>query len=197
MDKIKIQPTALKNVTFNYNGQEVEVIPYMTLIQQGAIINRYLQEMFEDIENNFDKRHSDRIRAEYQLKIIVLDMFTNIDISSIDVENFFIENLYREVTSRILNYGDFESLLFMVVSDYRENETLKNSVGTVLEKASERLYEILSTFSELTPEKVGEMTSSVSGLLEEVKGISKPDALIFPEQQEKPKRKRARRNVKK
>ena len=197
MDKIKIQPTALKNIVFNYKGQEVEVVPYMTLIQQGAIINRYLQEMFEDVENNYRERHSDRIRAEYQLKIIVLDMFTNIDTESINIETFFIEELYREVTGRILNYGDFESLLFMVVSDYRENETLKNSVGTILEKASDKIYEVLSAFSELSPEKIEVMTSSVTGLLSDVKGISNPDNLVFPVPQGKPKQKRARRNVKK
>jgi len=197
MDKISIQPTTLKNAKFDYYGQEVEVVPYMTLIQQGAIINRYLQEMFEDVENNFGKKHSDRIRAEYQLKVIVLDMFTNIDVSSLDIETFYIENLYREVTSRILNYSDFEGLLFMVVSDYRENESLQNSVGIVLEKASEKLYDVLSAFSELTPEKVGEMTKSVTGLLEEVKGVSNGDNLVFPAPQGKPKQKRARRNVKK
>jgi len=179
MDKIKIQRKPFENVTFDFEGQTVEVKPFMSFAEKSALAESYIKTMFLDFENNTIVGETDRIRAEYQLMINVLGFYTNIDVTDIDVVSVYVEDLFRKVTDNIKNYFEFECLLMDIVEDYRKDLALKHSVGKVVEELSEKAMDVLSKFSELTPESINELATTTSNLIKEAREISNPaDSLL-------------------
>jgi hypothetical protein len=180
MDKISIQPLEIKSVEFDYNGQMVEVKPYMSVNEKATLIEVYLFGMFEDKENKFlSNTESDRLRADYQLMLMVIDKFTNINLQELDLDKIYLDDLFYEVTKRIYGWIHFKNLLYAIVNDYQKDMMLKHSLGKVIEELSEKLLNILSTFSELSPESIKELSNSASELLKQTKDIANPDKLLF------------------
>jgi hypothetical protein len=187
MEKISITAREEpKTIKFDFYGQIIEVKPYLSLSEKGAIIQSYVDEMFFDRENNIIiQLDADRFRAEERLKYSVLDIMTNIDTSSLDMGTFYMDELFQVVVDKIVNYQSLRTLLDDIVEDYNREQVIKTSVGTVLDNMLSVVLNTLNDLKVMTPDKLEEFTAKNQELILQAQELSNP------------KPKKVRRHVKK
>ena len=169
MQKINITKKALENVKFSFNGEEVEVIPYISNSTQETLIQVYLSAYFQDAKEN-------RMNAELVNKIGVLDLMTNINIDDFEgtdlvllLDNISGSGLWEKITKAIKNYREVEFNISVAVDSIKKN---KSDIGYVIQKfLDEKVNPILQKFGEfdLTDEKLSQMKGIVSELGEQLK----------------------------
>jgi hypothetical protein len=155
MDKVKLELKLPKNKIVEYNGVEFEVIPFFSYSQQAFLIERYLEEYFtirEDTLNPSSKYNY--LDAEYKLMYFIIDMNTSIDIDSLPNELCVDSYLSNKIVSEIVGFYDFKEKLSLIVEEVKEQNRLKNSVGTVLSDLIDKAYLLLDKFSEIQPESI-------------------------------------------
>lgn len=148
MEKIKISKNQQKNVIFEFNGDKIEVIPYIDKQTQEGLIKVYFSAFFEGDKEN-------RLNAEVINKMAILDLMTNIDIdveAGKDVGSGKLVNLiddvtasglWEKITKSIKNYREYEYTLSCAIDQKRKetgdvayivNRFLENNVLPILEK---------------------------------------------------------------
>jgi hypothetical protein len=155
MEKVNLQLKAIKNKTIEYNGIEIEVMPFISLSEQTFLIENYIENYFgtpKDILINDTKYHY--FEAEIELKYLVTLFKTNINVEDLDNEFFTNIALWKEITDKIENWHDFKNTLERVICDIKQQETLENSVGKIIKDLVEKGYGLLDKLSDLNPEEI-------------------------------------------
>lgn len=138
MDKVKIDLKARELVEIK--PYDFLLKPYLSNVDQIVLISRYLEELFS--ENN--TREINHFKAENALMISVLELNTNIELSSetemfVSMDNIFEHyDLWEKVEKSIVNYSNFKMRLLRAVEIERENIRLQASLGKVLDNLYER-----------------------------------------------------------
>lgn len=189
MEKIKLEYKVPKNVSFEWNGNNIEVQPYLDLPQQSVLIKKYLMEYFNEgyaMREPEDVILSDSkycyLEAEYSLMNLLLHLVTNIEVqeNDFDLNVYDSSDLYNQVISRIKNYDSFKERLNRIILDIKEEEAQQKSIGTVLDSIADRLYLVLDNFSNITPENIanlaqltGDLTGKINDVQEEAPELKK------------------------
>lgn len=169
MDKIKLEFKAPKNKTIEYNGVEIQIIPYLDFIQQVGLVNKYVNDYFGEIENKLVPQSPyNFIEAEYNLKVYVIQTLTNIDVESLSVEIMSDENLFSNIVHNVSNYDEFRYRLDMVVDEIKEEIKLKRSLGQVIDNALEKFSGILEMMNNLSPEDIRGLQEETKTMLAEL-----------------------------
>jgi len=177
MKKVRfVQNEAEDVVSFEYNGQKVEVKPFMNSGEQSLLIENYLATYFYSKDNPVSGLKYDHLSAEYGMVLSVIDMFTSIlvvenDSLLIDPSRIYNTELWREITSKIQNYSDFRMNLLSAVEDKRKELELELSFGFVVSSLVKRLEELLINSNEVfsNPELVNKMTEDFKSALDQFK----------------------------
>lgn len=163
MDKVKI----------NFKEREwkfiekwgIKVKPYISLVDQMAMIEVYMEALFSDTGDSASRYMS----AENGLVANILELNTNIQlldgetvlVSMDDIfENF---EMYTAIENAIVNIGDFKRRLLKSVEAKREEMRIETSLGFVLDdlytKGTAYLSKIIET--EITPESMEQLKATL------------------------------------
>lgn len=150
----------------------ISVKPYVGLIDQMAIIDVYVKDLFSeegDVETNY-------IKAENGLIANILELNTNLKLVEevegegrvlVSMDDIFSNwDMYVAVENAIVNMGDLKRRLLKTVEAKREDMRLKTSIGFVLDnlyaKATEYISHIVAT--EITPESLEALKGTMQEL---------------------------------
>jgi hypothetical protein len=155
MDKINLEFKVPSNKTIEYNGQTIEIIPFMPLSQQVAFINMYVNTYFGETDKSLvPNSRFNYLEAELGLKQHILQWFTNINIDSLS-ENIYADSaLWDAIIRHIGNYGSFYERLERVVESIKDQFELENSVGSVLSGFIGKLNGWIEKMGDITPEEI-------------------------------------------
>ena len=173
MEKIVVNFSKQEKSTFDFDGQTIEVAPYIPGSLQAFLIEQYVKEYF--YSSTDQKILPDLLRnylgAELHLKLTVLDRLTNIQISNAndpDYTDFICVALWNLVTSEIKNYWEFEESLSCVVDEIKEEINLEKSVGGVIGGVASKINELLEKLNSISPEEMKGMAETASKTLKEL-----------------------------
>ena len=184
MEKIVVNFSKQEKSTFDFDGQTIEVAPYIPGALQAFIIEQYVQEYFYSATDQ--KILPDLLRnylgAQLHLKLTILDRLTNIQISNANDPNytdFICVSLWDLVVQEIKNYYDFEESLSYVVDEIKEEIKIEKSVGGVIGGVASKINELLSKLNSVSPEELKQLVSESQGIL---KGLeNSPASQVFIE----------------
>jgi hypothetical protein len=184
MEKIVVNFSKQEKSTFDFDGQTIEVAPYIPGALQAFIIEQYVQEYFYSATDQ--KILPDLLRnylgAQLHLKLTILDRMTNIQISNANDPNytdFICVSLWDLVTNEIKNYWEFEESLSCVIDEIKEEIKLEKSVGGVIGGVAGKINELLGKLNSVSPEELKQLVSESQGLL---KGLEQsPASQVFIE----------------
>ena len=175
MDKVKLEFKIPKNKKIEYNGVEFEVTPFLSMANQAVLINRYIAEYFGKVEIPVTKGSDyNYLGAEFSLKNNILQAVTNIDTEPLENDFYVDPDLWNSITREIINYWEFDDSLHYIVSEIKEQYVLKSSVGKVISDLADKVYPLLESLSNITPEEIEKLTESTKGLMKEVEETSFP-----------------------
>lgn len=142
--KIAFNEPELQEVT--YGKIKIKVKPYLSLTDQLTLLSVYLEEYFS-------KEQSKIIESEYKLMFGVLDLCTDIDVETLNLDGLLSNyKIWEDVRSKVKNYGEFRALLARTVDEIKENRRIEKSLGSIIESLFDRLSNLLN--SEISPETI-------------------------------------------
>jgi hypothetical protein len=169
MNKIKITEKPLKNAEFAFEGQNIEVVPFITSQTQESLILVYFTAFFEGSKEN-------RVNAERINKMAVLDLLTNVDIDSPDgttlvemLDNITSSGLWEKIEKSIKNYREYEHNLSIAIDSKRKENS---DIGFIFKQfIDEKINPLIEKFSSMdfTDEKLSEMKSLVAEVTSNLK----------------------------
>jgi hypothetical protein len=188
-EKIKINPNPLKQVELIYplpimkdgeiihskDEQKILINPIISLKDKIMLFHNYVDSYFKDGEVV-----SNYIDARYGLIFGITDLCTNIDIQSLDIDEY-ICGLWKEVYSRIANYNDFMSDIYNIVKTIADNSAVSKSVGSVIDKVAGDLIRITQKM-DLSPEGIKDLVGELQGQTKEF-----DEKYVSPPKNETPK----------
>ena len=158
MEKIRIKPKAVPNSSFEINKQKIIVTPYIGLSDRIVLATSYIDALFST-----DNMVENYLVAEDALAIAVIDICTNVEISSsddVDINYLIGSGLWEKVKSHIKNYSvlrrDIDRIVALVQAQNSTAGVLKeflNKVTEVLEDvdiSKEGIDNLVSQFQEQT-----------------------------------------------
>ena len=146
--------------TLKFDIYTVSVKPFLSLVDQMAIMAVYLDEYFSGGQSRV-------LEAEYKLVLSVIDLCTNVDISELRIDSLLGNyKLWEEIKSKIKNYGEFRALLAKTVEEIKQAKMLEKTLGSAIEGLLEKLNSILTT--DISPESI-EKTKEMLKMIEESK----------------------------
>lgn len=148
-ERVKISFKEPSVQTWNYNGVEFQFTPFITPEQQVALIERHLEQLFQG--GNFYTSQA-YVEAEYDLRNSILYLLTNVEIEG--KSPVMDEKFWNNFSYEIENYHYFMRRLHSVLDDYQSRQL---SLSTAVEKATDKIVEMLSFFENLDPEKLEEL----------------------------------------
>jgi hypothetical protein len=172
-EKIKINPSPLKQIELIYpspimkdgelvhskDEQKILINPIISLKDKIMLFRNYVDSYFKDgevVDNYID--------AKYGLIFGITDLCTNIDIQSLNIDEY-VGGLWKDVSSKISNYNEFMSDIYNIVKTISDNNAVVKSVGSVIDKlASDIMKSTKGT--DLSPD-------GIKNLLEEFQGQKK------------------------
>lgn len=166
MEKIEVK-TVVKNISFEYGLNTIEVNPIIGIQSMDTLKNTYLTALFKE-DGEWDEQ-----LAEFLFRRGVISLQTNIDIEKVteipEVDNLVWGKLYKEIVSHIYNYEDVYKSIMLSVSNKVEKYKIEKSTGKVLEGIIAYVTEIIDGFKNLKPEDIEKMKTEASGLMEQMK----------------------------
>jgi len=148
MEKIAISAAEKKPLKLEFVGQEVEVLQYISPINESIWIDNYIDSYFKD--GNHSQNY---LEAEWGLMLAVVNEMTNIRIieetDNVGLEELITSGLWDKIKSVIINYNDFKKDLESVVSYQREQNALDKSVGTVLGNVANKVTQLMDKIMEM------------------------------------------------
>lgn len=141
-NKQQVTFKAVGHVGVSFQDQTIKVKPYLSLTDQAAITAVYLENYFSDDASRV-------INSEFKLILAVLDFCTDIDIEKLSINDIMANfKLWKEINSKIVNYGEFRALLAKTIEEIKENKRIEKSLGNVVEK----VIEFFNGLGEISPE---------------------------------------------
>jgi hypothetical protein len=169
MDKIKVNLISEPVVKFEFQGQSIEVVPYITLENKIIFYTNYVNSLFEN-KNDGEFDPISYIEAEYSLILGVVDKCTNVDITSAKIDDIVNSGLWDKIIDRIENY-------FEVYEDIRgiiARIDHKKSIGNVIDGFANKLNMFLDNLSkmDMSSEGLDKLTHLFKDAQEQVKVIN-------------------------
>ncbi len=138
----------------SFQNQKILVKPYLSLTDQIVLLEVCVEEYFSNDLSGV-------ISSEHKLILAVLDQCTNIEVGEDTIPNILRNyKLWKEINSKIQNYGAFRALLNQTIEELKEKKRLEKSLGNMLEK----VLDFVSGLSEISPESI----DKIKELLKEV-----------------------------
>jgi len=157
-----------KSVEFDMGTNKVEVIKYLSLATQEALVELYLEAYFGETRFGND---TDVFGAEMILDLAILDLATNVNIhlKKFSMDKAYESGLIDTVRQHISNYDSLRMTIDRCVSDgARERFSAKGL-----------WKQLVVSFSELDVEKIKEIGKEIANLQDGVEGS--PLAGLFEE----------------
>jgi len=149
------------------NGQEITVRPFLSLAEQLALINNYIDTYFTPDENNISKDEYNLWGAEYALKLAIVDFCSSIEIKGA-FENLLYGKGYQEIENAIVNYWDFRELLDETVKNIKSQIIQKNSLASLVEKAGLILNDLGESMKNFKPEDLNKLKEAGKELISSI-----------------------------
>ena len=144
MEKIKITLNSQTVEKFEFQGQNIEVLPYVSLEDKIILYTNYIDSLFQDKkEGDFDCINY--IEAEYSLILGIVDKNTNVDINSVKVDDILNSGLWGKILYHIRNYFEIRNDVDELV--HRMDE--RKSVGNVLDNLANKVNLFLDNISKM------------------------------------------------
>ena len=192
MDKKKISLESPKNVNLTYGETVIKVKPFISMEEQVELIRNYIEQYFQvspllNTEKNY-------LMAEYGLMLAIVDMCTDImlfenDKPILTIDEILATDLWDTIRNKIVNYYEFSEKLNRIVSDIKQENESKMSLGYVLDGLAERVENAISSLMtfEPTEENMGKIKELVAQVNASpiLKGVS--EVLNIPEEVKKSK----------
>ena len=158
------------NVLLSYDTNvNIEVIPYLDAGTQAGLIAQYIKDLFDKngavLVKGVDKH---RFNAELAQMLYIIKSNTNIDIESVNENDFFDSKLWRDITASIANYEQFRIRQEEIVMDYEDQMDKLTSTGVVLSGLMEKLSSFVDSLAELTPESIASLQETGKSLIEQL-----------------------------
>ena len=168
MEKIEVKIDKTET-SFSFAGYKIKVNPIIEISNMGMLRDFYLSSLFKKgIDSEWDEQ-----LAEFMFRRGVLDLQTNIELTKFSkIEELDIlvwGELYKEVSSRIINYLDVYNSVKSSVEHEVEKYKISNSTGKVLSGIISYLSGVLEEFKNVKPEDIEKMKKEASSLLEQIK----------------------------
>lgn len=173
MDKVKLEIKIPEKVIINYNGVDIEIIPFLTIAQEAFLIQKYIEDYFgnpTDILINGTRYHY--LEAETKLKNYLIQLITNIEIEDLDVNIYSDSVLWNKIEDEILNYYDFEMKLYKVVNSVKQEENIKYSIGSVISNLVDKANAFIEKMEDMDPDKLKEAGEKGLELVERLEKTS-------------------------
>lgn len=161
MNKIKIVEKSIKNAEFSFEGQNIEVVPFITSQMQESLISVYFTAFF-------DGAKEDRVNAERINKMAVLDLLTNIDVDGHDgttlvemLDNIAASGLWEKIEKAIKNYREYTYNLDIAIASRRRE---KSDIAYIVKQfIDDKISPLIEKFSSIdfTDEKLTELKGLV------------------------------------
>ncbi len=160
-------------VTVPFQGQAVQVTPYISIDYQMVLAQQYLDAYFG--KSLILQTEKDYIMAEYSLMFGVLDLCTDVDLAAKDSDgnklfsmDVLLSNLdlWDAVRKAIRNYDDFYRKLCRVVNDVKEDKLSEISAGNILSKLTANITDAIEKLlgTEITDENLGKIKSLLADI---------------------------------
>ena len=154
-EKIKLEFKTPKAKTAEYNGVEIEVIPFLSMGQQVGLINNYLKDYFGKMEEPLTPvSEYNYLIAEFNLKNAILQTITNLDVEFLNNDFYVDFDFWNTIEAEIANYDEFIDNLDYLVNEVKEQLTLNNSTGKVLAGLLEKVTPLLESIANINPEEI-------------------------------------------
>ena len=157
MEKKKFSFKLPEMVKILVGDQEIEVVPYLDVETQVVLTKSYIDNYFSQSVIGIEK---DVVMAEHSLKLALLDLCTDVDVSEISINDILSNYVtYMKIIRSIVNYEEFRRTLSEIVSNIKEEEMKEKSIGFVLENIYAKALEFFENLSsmELSEENIGKI----------------------------------------
>ena len=172
--KIKLEFSPVEETTFQFQGKEIAVRPYLSISEKISISDEYLNLLFGDNTMEIGNRY---LLAEHSLILHLIDIVSNVDVEEIDINQVIYSGLWEGIKNRIVNYESFRFDLNRLISLYQSEQSLELSLGRVVENVGNKIFEVLNKLSDLNAQEFKEVADVFVGELnklnETVPGITK------------------------
>jgi hypothetical protein len=172
MDKIKLQYESPKNKVVLYNDVSIEVSPFIDLGEQIILVNKYITDYFDKIENSLmEKTEYNYIQAEYNLLLYILELKTNLDVSNNFDISFLDTSTMEDIINQIYNYKKFRESLDRIVRDIKEEISNRMSIGYLIDTLADKAFEFLDKYSSMDEESINRTIEATKGMMKELQDI--------------------------
>jgi hypothetical protein len=167
-----------ENVSIVFKGIIIDIKPYLTIAEQLQLINSYIQNYFfpDEEEKLIGMIESDPFNTEYALRLEIIDMCTSIDGKSVESVNVFYTGLWEKIENSIINYNEFRSILSKIINEIEREQSLRKSIGSVIDGLMSRIESILVELNEslanFKPEDIDKIKEAGLSMLKEVENSS-------------------------
>jgi len=169
-DKVKLESKVPDNRIVEYNGVNIEIKPLIGIVEQGFLINKYLEIYFNKSKTAIvGLSEYDYLGAEFTLKDYIFQINTNIDTANLDNDFYCDPDLWEAITFKIIDYEKFRRDLDFIVEEIKEQKFLNNQLGKVLSGLLDKLNNILSN---ITPEEIEKLQKETGQLAEKLQSVS-------------------------
>ena len=184
MEKIVLQFAKNENSIVTFDGQDIQVVPYIDGALGAFLIDQYIREYFYSStdEKILPSVLRNYLGARLHLKLTVLDRLTNVQISNVDDPEYterICTELWDLVTNEIKNYWEFESDLSEIVDEIKEELKLEKSVGGVIAGVASKLGSLLYNLNNISPDELKKLVSDSQVLLKNLE--QSPASAVFVE----------------
>ena len=159
MEKVIVPELTRKTEKFDYNGVVIEVIPYISVVDEISLISDYVERYFRPNEDStfsyIQKGNFDYWQAEYGLIQRMVENMTNVDTVETKADEM-VEIFYKAV-SKIGNYYQFRDRLDETIQAIKDSK----SIGVVIDDLVGKISGIVESFSSIDPEKMKELADSI------------------------------------
>jgi hypothetical protein len=172
MDKVKLEYKIPEDRTIEYNGIKIIVKPFLSLVQQTFLINRYIDEYFGNAGKLIGVSDYDYLTAEFSLINYIFQTNTNIETEGLENDIVADSGLWETITHVIVNYKSFRAKLDYIVEDIKAQKLLKNSLGSVISNLADKFLIILEDIKNLNPDEIKDIQNKSVELLKELQESS-------------------------
>lgn len=173
MDKIALEFKTPDLVRIIYKGTEIQVFPFFSIAQQGFLINSYLREYLSPKEDRIiELSKYNYLEAEFSLISHIYNLNTNIETKNISLDVIADVELWEVIKKSIINYNDFREKLDYILKEVKDEIALGMSLGSIVDSLSEKAFNILNSFSEISPEAIDKAREAGLQMIEKLEATA-------------------------
>ncbi len=164
VEKVVLVKKDVEIETFEYNGANVKLNPFISAQLELSLIKLYLEKYFtpnyDETLSYLKEGHHDSWLAEYSVKRTILEELTNVDIYETNTDT--IVDVFMIVSESIKNYDDFKNRLYKQVQAIKDSK----SVGIVIDNLATKGIELIQSFQNIDPEALKKVADEIIGKME-------------------------------